>query len=204
MGERPLLIVLATINSTTNWVNGPQYYHDFVFGNSPFLFDQNGNTIKSISAFYSEMSHSRFTWKPTSPSVVEVTLTPSEATSHLGIRRNNILKRLHDDNLFDFTPYLRHGIMAIELDLGVVVFDNGSVDRAQTGIGSYQWGIQTDQFHSWAGVVLRSLFGRSTSLLRYYCSRWMSHHGARQQYTFDGATKASRGRSVWSRWHCQS
>ena len=138
VGERPLLIVLATI-SNTPWQNGPQYYHDLVFGSSPFLFDHDGNTIKSTRAFYSEMSHSRFTWKPTTPSVVEITLTPQEGSLALPARRNLILGRLHDDGLFDFTPY-DHGLMAIETDLSVLVFDNKTMTGAQTGTGSLSMG----------------------------------------------------------------
>ena len=152
VGERPLLIVLATI-SNTPWQNGPQYYHDLVFGSSPFLFDHDGNTIKSTRAFYSEMSHSRFTWKPTTPSVVEITLTPQEGSLALPARRNLILGRLHDDGLFDFTPY-DHGLMAIETDLSVLVFDNKTMTGAQTGTGFFQWETQ-GQFHWWATLVLQ-------------------------------------------------
>jgi hypothetical protein len=146
VGERPLLIVLATVSGTP-WLKGAgkrQYYQDLIFGNSPFLYDHDGNTIKSMKAFYSEMSHGRFTWKPTSPSVVEITLTPQEASLQLPARRNKILERLHNEGLFDFMQCIQFGFAVDELHLGVLVVDNASpigapAPGAQTGLGYFQW-----------------------------------------------------------------
>lgn len=145
VGERPVLIVLATAPGGNPWQHGTQYYADLFFGQSPSLYRNDGSTIKTIRAFFSEMSNNRFTWLATNPPVVEIPLNQSDLAGDLARRGSIILARLQGEQRFDFAPYLKSignvnlGIAAIETDLSVVVFDNLSVDAAQSNTCVHSW-----------------------------------------------------------------
>lgn len=161
VGERPVLIVMATTIGQNLWQHQAPRYQELFFPSSPFLYNHDGSTIKSIAAFFEEMSNGRFTWKATNPAVVPVTLSSLEGRESLAVRGGIILRRLRESGAFDFSPFVpdteepRFMTVVYEKDLGVVIFDNMSDEAASTTMCEHKWEISKDR---WASLLLNVTF----------------------------------------------
>lgn len=144
--ERPLLIVLCDHFGQRRFsrvLPGGQpdldYYRNRFFADSPFLRPDRLNA--SVNEFFREISNGRFTWKPTDPPVVVVTLPQNEARLPTIMRRGIILGRLQREGLFDFAPYSGTPAgLATEVQISVIVLDTDSVSGAgQSSHGMHKW-----------------------------------------------------------------